>query len=94
MPPKPAKEKADHKNGEIIPFKMHPRVFQALGSELVTSDVVAIIELVKNAYDAFAKEVKVRFVNDPTGALSLEIEDNGGGNLRFSAKGSKSGAAL
>jgi signal transduction histidine kinase len=79
MPAKPAKENVDHKNGEVIPFKMHPRVFQALGSELVTSDVVAIIELVKNAYDAFAREVKVRFVNDPTGALSLEIEDNGVG---------------
>ena len=28
----------------LIPFKIHPRVFSALGADLVTSDVVAIIE--------------------------------------------------
>ena len=43
------KEDRDH-----IPFKMHPRVFAALGADLVTNDVVAVIELVKNSYDAFA----------------------------------------
>lgn len=40
-----------------IPFTLHPRVFAALGADLVTSDVVAIIELVKNSYDAFATHV-------------------------------------
>ncbi len=32
-----------------IPFKIHPRVFAALGADLVTNDVVAIIELVNNS---------------------------------------------
>lgn len=62
-----------------VPFKLHPRVFQALGSELVTSDVVAVIELVKNSYDAFANRVDVRFGVDEDGAQYLEIEDDGGG---------------
>ena len=42
-----------------IPLKMHPRVFAALGADLVTNDIVAIIELVKNSYDAFASEVRI-----------------------------------
>jgi len=35
-----------------VPFKLPPRVFAALGSDLVTNDFVAITELVKNSYDA------------------------------------------
>ncbi len=49
-----ATTKIDESGSVRIPFKLHPRVFAALGEDLVTSDVVAVIELVKNAYDAFA----------------------------------------
>lgn len=70
-------------NGPVkIPFKLHPRVFAALGADLVTSDVVAVIELVKNAYDAFATRVEVRFSTDQNGQLMLEIEDDGSGMSR------------
>src|SRR6266404_5670394 len=59
---------------EQIPFRMHPRVFAALGADLVTNDVVAVIELVKNSYDAFATRVDVRFgVAD--GAPYLDVID-------------------
>ena len=64
---------------ERIEFKMHPRVFAALGADLVTNDVVAVIELVKNSYDAFASNVWVRFRCDPKGGEYLEIEDDGQG---------------
>ncbi len=47
----------------------------------LTNDVVAIIELVKNAYDAYATEVNVRF-KDGDGAQILEIEDNCSGMTR------------
>lgn len=67
---------------DSIPFQMHPRVFEALGSDLVTNDVVAIIELVKNSYDAFAHNVWVRFKNDPITGGFLEIEDDGLGMTR------------
>ncbi|MBK9289279.1 MAG: ATP-binding protein [Flavobacteriales bacterium] len=40
---------------------------------------MAIIELVKNSYDAFASRVDVRFVDDGKGKLCLEIEDDGVG---------------
>lgn len=64
---------------EPIPFRMHPRVLAALGADLVTNDVVAIIELVKNSYDAFATRVDVRFLSDPEQGDFLEIEDDGTG---------------
>jgi len=62
-----------------VPFSFHPRVFAALGADLVTSDLVAVIELVKNCYDAFATRVDVRFKTGEDGKMSLEIEDNGVG---------------
>ena len=65
-----------------IPFRMHPRVFDALGADLVTSDVVAIIELVKNAYDAFARKVYVKFRKDKDGHIRLDIVDDGHGMTR------------
>jgi signal transduction histidine kinase len=64
---------------EKIPFRMHPRIFAALGADLVTNDVVAVIELVKNSYDAFATHAWVRFACDPSDGEYLEIEDDGQG---------------
>jgi signal transduction histidine kinase len=49
---------------EVIPFKFHPHVFNSLGADLVTDDIVAIIELVKNAYDAGADKVIISFLKD------------------------------
>jgi len=42
---------------------LHPRarILHILGNELVSSETVAVIELVKNAYDADATRVLVRF---------------------------------
>lgn len=78
----PTNAAADSVNGpESLPFKIHPRVFKALGADLVTNDVVAIIELVKNAYDAYATVVNIRFKHTKTG-WTLEIEDNGSGMSR------------
>src|SRR5579864_8376644 len=59
-----------------IPFKIHPRVFASLGADLVTNDIVAVIELVKNSYDASATRVDVIFGKDDTGPC-LDILDNG-----------------
>lgn len=75
----PTKTHEEHDNFETVPFRMHPRVFAALGADLVTNDVVAVIELVKNSYDAFAQNVRLRFGNDGTLGPFLEIEDDGKG---------------
>lgn len=57
---------------EEIPMKFHPRAFSAFGADLVTNDCVAIAELVKNSYDAFADNVLVTVSSD-----FLEIRDDG-----------------
>lgn len=67
------------RKSDKIPFTMHPRVFAALGADLVTNDIVAVIELVKNAYDAFATRVDVRFGFHPERGQYLEIQDDGHG---------------
>ena len=64
-----------------IAFRFHPRVFAALGADLVTNDVVAVIELVKNSYDAFAENIWIRFREDLEGRY-IEIEDDGIGMTR------------
>lgn len=65
-----------------VAFKLHPRVFAALGSDLVTNDFVAITELVKNSYDAFADRVDVSFGCDDEVGDYIEIVDNGSGMSR------------
>ena len=72
----------DKSRVERIPFRIHPRVFAALGADLVTNDVVAVIELVKNSYDAFAQNVWIRFRDDSGQGPFLEIEDDGTGMTR------------
>ena len=63
------------KNSEIT-MSFHPRAFSAFGSELVTNDSVAMTELVKNSYDAFASGVMIVFGND-SDEHYIEIIDDG-----------------
>ena len=72
----------DQHGFERVPIRIHPRVFSALGADLVSDDVVAVIELVKNAYDACARNVRLRFDADESGSDFLEIEDDGVGMAR------------
>lgn len=56
------------------------RLLKTLGQELISSEVVAVIELVKNAYDADATRVLIRFVPplEPHKGC-IEVIDNGHG---------------
>ena len=72
---------SDEGEAQRVNFQYHPRLIRALGAELVTSDIVAIIELVKNSYDAFAHNVTIRFAEDAKGEY-IEIEDDGSGMTR------------
>jgi len=56
------------------------RIMRTLGDELISNGTVAILELVKNSYDADATRVLVRF-NEPLeiGKGSIEVIDNGHG---------------
>lgn len=56
------------------------RLIRTIGAELISSEVVAVLELVRNSYDADAQRVEIRFTNPhrPEAAL-LEIVDDGHG---------------
>ncbi|HCY51553.1 MAG TPA: hypothetical protein DHU65_02480 [Clostridiales bacterium] len=57
-------------------IKIHPRAIEAMGADLVTSDFVAILELVKNSYDACATTVKIEIGADNS---FISIQDDGKG---------------
>jgi len=60
-------------------FKAKSHILSLLGDELIGSDSLAIFELVKNAYDADAEEVTVKFVNLNQPHQQIIIEDDGHG---------------
>jgi signal transduction histidine kinase len=59
------------------------RLLRTIGAELISSEVVAVIELVRNSYDADAQNVDLVF-NHPEepGRTTLEIRDDGHGMNR------------
>lgn len=67
---------------EKINIQIHPRAFAAFGEDLVTNDVVAIIELVKNSYDAYAFDVDIEFGENEFGEKYIAITDDGLGMNR------------
>lgn len=45
-------------------FKVDPRIMEHVGSSLITSDELAITELIKNSYDAKSKFARLHFFTD------------------------------
>lgn len=60
-------------------FSVNARVAMQLGRESISNSIVAILELVKNAYDADANDVSVLFGRTNASDELLVIEDNGHG---------------
>lgn len=69
-------------------FDIDPRVVYQLGEELVTNELQALLELVKNAYDADARSVRIRIdtrvgpgeeSSFPEAQGVIVVEDNGEG---------------
>jgi len=58
-------------------FKFDGSVAKSLGRESVSNSLIALIELVKNAYDADATEVIISFENIRLGNGKIKISDNG-----------------
>lgn len=61
-------------NDEVLHFKTSSGIKSIVGRDLITDKFVAIFELVKNSYDAKAKQVTVEFEGD-----KIIISDNGTG---------------
>ena len=71
-----------------MPFRPYARLMNILGDQLITDKKVAVIEIIKNSYDADASSVKVRFCNMTNVKFNdlpkeeqayIEIEDDGCG---------------
>ena len=62
------------------PFIITPRVIAHLGEDLIKDESIALLELVKNSYDAGATVCNVDFAFDIWGKLErIIVEDNGSG---------------
>jgi len=65
---------------ESIAFRPRARLMSQLGEQLIKDENIAVLELIKNAYDADAKEVKVTMLNlEDSLTGTIIIEDNGEG---------------
>ncbi len=66
---------------EKLQFKVSAALKSIIGKDLITNDIIAVFELVKNSFDAHATEVKIIFKNLYTDKKnsSIVIQDNGKG---------------
>lgn len=69
---------------ESLSFRPHARLLTMLGEQLIKNDRIALVELVKNAYDADATRVDVDFrgfdtEGHATSSSSIIVTDNGTG---------------
>ena len=60
-------------------FKITPRVIAHLGEDLIKNESIAVLELVKNSYDAYASKCEVFFEDKKGKIVSIQINDNGCG---------------
>lgn len=67
---------------KALRWRFDVSAFRLIGRDLITDRVTALFELVKNSYDANAREVNITFRNVGNGASKtseIEIEDDGYG---------------
>ena len=62
-----------------LPFRPRARILQLLGDELIGSPRLAVFELVKNAYDADARMVRIVLADVESPTASIMVEDDGDG---------------
>lgn len=65
-------------------MRVRARLINLIGEELISDEPVALVELVKNAYDADAHKVEVRFEGEPGAPARIVVVDDGiGMNLEI-----------
>jgi signal transduction histidine kinase len=66
---------------ETLQFKVSASLKNIIGKDLITDDLIAVFELVKNSFDAHATQVKLIFKGVPSKGKggTVFIEDNGKG---------------
>lgn len=71
-------------NVELINLSASARLIFQLGEQLISDEIVALMELIKNAYDADATQVSVNINSNevtPYGIGKIVVEDNGNGMI-------------
>lgn len=63
----------------LLRFKASTNVKSLIGKDLVTDEITAVFELVKNSYDADAEEVKIELYDLENGKGKIVISDTGTG---------------
>lgn len=63
----------------VVEFRPRARLLKLIGSELISDDVLAVTELVKNAHDADASTVVVEFKGVTSAAGEIVVRDDGSG---------------
>jgi signal transduction histidine kinase len=64
---------------EQLHFRVSSALKDIIGRDLITDDYIAVFELVKNAYDAYATVVDIIFKNLNSSDAEIIIKDNGKG---------------
>ena len=64
---------------ETLHFKISAALKDIIGKDLITDDYIAVFELVKNSFDAYADQVDIYFENIYSGNGRIIIKDNGKG---------------
>ncbi|MEG6589080.1 ATP-binding protein [Paenibacillus barengoltzii] len=64
---------------DTVKFKISSALKNLIGKELITDQYIAIFELVKNSFDAYANNVKITFKDIYTDHPKIIIEDDGKG---------------
>lgn len=63
-----------------LTFKISSALKDIIGRDLITDDFIAVFELVKNSFDAYATQVDIYFVDIYGNNPKIIIKDNGKGN--------------
>lgn len=56
-------------------FSTNAKLGKLVGRELITNNIIAVFELIKNSYDAFARNVYITFLNFETSGCDEELND-------------------
>jgi len=73
--PKPT----NRKKMKPVGFTTEARIVHRLGTESVSDQILSIMELIKNSYDAKSNEVMITLENMKTGDSKITVKDNGFG---------------
>lgn len=74
---------------EVLNFSTNAKLGKLVGRELITNNIIAVFELIKNSYDAFASDVSIEFINFNTTGKDGDINNKSQKNIVVSNSSSK-----